>query len=97
MIDNIDKININNEVKEKMINNLSNDILVSLSLNYILVNQNIAYLESIGIKNIDLLLLNREYLFLNDTNYIKESIGRFNLSSFVQLINDDYTIIDEAF
>lgn len=97
MIDNIDKININNEVKEKMINNLSNDILISLSLNYILVNQNIAYLESIGIKNIDLLLLNREYLFLNDTNYIKESIERFNLSSFVQLINDDYTIIDEAF
>ena len=96
MID-IDKINVNSEIKEEMLNTLSNDILISLSLNYTLVNQNIAFLESIGIKNIDLLLLNREYIFLNDTNYIKESINKFNTSAFVQLINVDYTIIDEAF
>lgn len=96
MID-IDKLNVSDEIKEKMLNTLSNDILISLSLNYALVNQNIAFLESIGIKNIDLLLLNREYIFLNDTNYIKESINKFNTSAFVQLINVDYTIIDEAF
>ena len=96
MID-IDKINVNSEIKEEMLNTLSNDILISLSLNYTLVNQNITFLESIGIKNIDLLLLNREYIFLNDTNYIKESINKFNTSAFVQLINVDYTIIDEAF
>lgn len=96
MID-IDKLNVSDEIKEEMLNTLSNDILISLSLNYTLVNQNIAFLESIGIKNIDLLLLNREYIFLNDTNYIKESINKFNTSAFVQLINVDYTIIDEAF
>ena len=96
MID-IDKLNVSDEIKEEMLNTLSNDILISLSLNYTLVNQNITFLESIGIKNIDLLLLNREYIFLNDTNYIKESINKFNTSAFVQLINVDYTIIDEAF
>lgn len=96
MID-IDRLNTSDEIKEEMLNTLSNDILISLSLNYTLVNQNIAFLESIGIKNIDLLLLNREYIFLNDTNYIKESINKFNTSAFVQLINVDYTIIDEAF
>ena len=96
MID-IDKLSVSDEIKEEMLNTLSNDILISLSLNYTLVNQNIAFLESIGIKNIDLLLLNREYIFLNDTNYIKESINKFNTSAFVQLINVDYTIIDEAF
>lgn len=96
MID-IDRLNVSDDIKEEMLNTLSNDILVSLSLNYALVNENIAFLESIGIKNIGLLLLNREYIFLNDTNYIKESINKLNTSAFVQLINVDYTIIDEAF
>ena len=58
------------------------------------VIKNIEYLKSIGIKVIDLLLIYRLELFIIDSNKVKEAFDNYDITTLVQLINEDINAIN---
>ena len=58
------------------------------------VINNIEYLKSIGIKVIDLLLIYRLELFMIDSNKVKEAFDNYDITTLVQLINEDINAIN---
>ena len=58
------------------------------------VIKNIEYLKSIGIKVIDLLLIYRLELFMIDSNKVKEAFDNYDITTLVQLINEDINAIN---
>lgn len=97
MIENINLIGISNEQVDLMIEKLGYDIVLSMACNHELVKANIELLKSLGINNINELLLNREGIFLIDTEELLSMFSKFNISQIVGLINEDYTVIDELY
>lgn len=97
MIDNIDLIGVEEETINEMMENLGYDGVLALACNYKLVKKNIELLKSFGIKNINELLINRDYIFLNDTEQLVKGFSKFNIPVLVDLINEDYNVIDEIF
>ena len=95
MIENIKLIGVDDNTIEKMVNILGYDIVLNMACNHELVNKNIQLLKSVGINNIEQLLLNREYIFLKDNDFIKNCLSKYNLQPIVPLINEDYSVIDE--
>ena len=57
----------------------------------------IKYMKSIGINNIDQLLMYKLDLFVKSFEYFHELISKFNISDIVELINNDCTVIDEIY
>ena len=88
---------LNNELIEELTNTLEHNEILSLACNHERVKSNIELLKSFGIKNIDDLLLNRNYLFLKSTEEIAKKFSKFNIPVITELINTDYTVIDEVF
>lgn len=60
------------------------------------VTKVINYLQSINIKNIDDILLNRLELFYVPVNKIKESFEKYNINVLVQLLNEDINILNNV-
>ena len=58
------------------------------------VTKVINYLQSINVKNIDDILLNRLELFYVPVNKIKESFEKYNINVLVQLLNEDINILN---
>ena len=54
----------------------------------------INYLKSIGIKNIDELLLYETDLFFKNKNKIEQAFSKQNITELVELINQDYEEIE---
>ena len=97
MIEDIKKIGISDEFYNLLIENLGYDIVLNLACNYELVKKNINLLKSYGIENIEELLLNRDSLFLKDSEEIFEKLNKQDIETFVMLVNSDYTNIDSLF
>ena len=60
------------------------------------VTKVINYLQSINVKNIDDILLNRLELFYVPVNKIKESFEKYNINVLVQLLNEDINILNNV-
>lgn len=97
MIEDITKIGITSEFADKMIDRLGYNTVLNIACNYPLVKENMNLLKSFGIQNIEDLLLNRSDIFLKDYDLLVKRFSKFNIPLLIQLINEDYTAIDELF
>lgn len=97
MIEYIELAGIDEVLKNKMIECLGYDTVLNMACNYKVVKNNIEILKSFGITNIEDLLLNKDYIFTLDNNKLINYFKKFNIPNFVNLINNDYNVIDEIF
>ncbi len=97
MIENLYIIGLNDSNIEELISNIGYDNTLNLACNYEIVKSNIDLLKSFGITPIEELLLNRSFIFLDDPEDNTKKFAKFNISVLVDLINNDYTTIDEVF
>lgn len=95
MIENINKINVSKNCIEKLKNSLSYDELISIDSNYEIINNNIKLLQSYGIENMDELFLNRYHIFIEKTETLAKRFSKYNIPVYVQIINNDFSAIDE--
>ncbi len=95
MIEDIVLTEINQDTLEKMYHQNGYDVMMSFACNHELVKKNIELLKSFGILKIEDLLINRSHLFLKDNEKLLKSFAKFNVANLVNLINEDYTMIDE--
>lgn len=97
MISFLKKYGIQNDTIEKMLENNSNSYLYDLNSNEEECCKIIEYLLSIGITNIDDLLLYECDLFLKNKKQVEIAFSKYNLNEIVELINTDYNEIDLIF
>ena len=97
MIQDIELIGVDKEVIDELIDKLDYSDVLNLACNYEIVKNNIDLLKSLGVKNIDDLLINRSSLFLEKSEKLRKKFSEFNIPVFVNLINMDYTVVDELF
>lgn len=95
MIENINKINVSKNCIEKLRDTLSYDELISIDSNYEIINNNIKLLQSYGIENMDELFLNKYYIFIEKTETLAKRFSKYNIPVYVQIINNDFSAIDE--
>ena len=95
MIEDIKLIGIDDDMLEKMISSLGYDLVLNLAVNHKLVSENIEFLKSLNIQVIDELLLNKTDIFLKETEELKNKFNKENIEYIVEIMNNDYTIIDE--
>ena len=96
MIEDIKLTGISEETINKMMEELGYDIVLSMACNYKKIKENIELFKSINIINIEELLLNKNEIFFKETSLLKEKIFRFDIPSLVEIINDDFEVIDEV-
>ena len=97
MIDFLKKENISDDVIKKIEENNNQSSLYDLSLNEDNCLKIIKYLKDVGVLNIDLLLINEMDVFLLTFNEFVRKLKKFNISNFVQVINNDYVAIEEIY
>ena len=97
MIDDLIKIELDAVVIEDIMHSMDYNDLLNLTCHYETINKNIALLKSYGFENIDTLFKNRSNLFIEDTEVIKKKLDYLDMPTFVSLVNEDYTVIDEVF
>ena len=78
MIENINKINLEEKVLEKAYEKLDYDLMLSLADNYELVNYNIEALKNFNLDCINDLFLNMPYLFLYEKEKITKKLSKYN-------------------
>lgn len=94
MIENINKINLEEKVLEKAYEKLDYDLMLSLADNYELVNSNIEALKNFNLDCIDDLFLNMPYLFLYEKEKITKKLSKYNVAVVSKLINEDFAAIE---
>lgn len=97
MIDDFTKINLDSFVIEDMLNSVEYNTLLNLACHYETINKNIELLKSYGFCDINTLFMNRSNIFIEDPESIKKKMEYLNIPTFVSLVNEDYTVIDEVF
>ena len=95
MIENINKINLEEKVLEKAYEKLDYDLMLSLADNYELVNNNIEALKNFNLNCIDDLFLNMPYLFLYEKEKITKKLSKYNVAVVSKLINEDFAAIED--
>ena len=95
MIENINKINLEEKVLEKAYEKLDYDLMLSLADNYELVNNNIEALKNFNLDCIDDLYLNMPYLFLYEKEKITKKLSKYNVAVVSKLINEDFAAIED--
>lgn len=95
MIENINKINLEEKVLEKAYEKLDYDLMLSLADNYELVNNNIESLKNFNLDCIDDLFLNMPYLFLYEKEKITKKLSKYNVAVVSKLINEDFAAIED--
>lgn len=95
MIENINKINLEEKVLEKTYEKLDYDLMLSLADNYELVNYNIEALKNFNLDRIDDLFLNMPYLFLYEKEKITKKLSKYNVAVVSKLINEDFAAIED--
>lgn len=85
-------------LKEEFVNNLIEthgyDLVLNLSCNYENIEKNINLLKTLNI-NIEDLIMYKPELFIMDPKYIYEKFSLVNLNTFITLLKEDITVIDE--
>ena len=95
MIEYISLAGISKELREKMIEKNGENEVLDLACNHQRVKNNIELLKSIGIKNIEDLLLNKSEIFLRPTEDLISKLSNINIYEFVNLVNTDYNEFEE--
>lgn len=95
MIENMLLIGLSDEFVDELIDKIGYDRVLNLACNYKKVKKNIDLLKSFGIKDINELMINRSYLFLEETDVLLKKFSQFNIPVVVELINEDLNVIDE--
>lgn|SRR5574344_487310 len=95
MIEDLKLIGLPDDLILKMNERLNDDILLSLAFNHDLVKENLGYFKSIGINNLDELMLRRPDIFTLKPNFIQSSFKKGNLYDEVNNLNQDYLSIDD--
>ena len=85
---------ISKEVLTEMKNKQDESMIDVFCLEEENVKEVIHYFQKIGIKRIDLLLINRPEIFTKDINTIKYAFLRHNVKEMVEQINNDINQID---
>lgn len=89
----------NGGIADKVINDIKNANseanLFNLKCNEEEVLKIINYFNSIGLTCVNELLVNRINLFFMDFNTLNDRLSKYDLNKFVQLVNNDYMIIDQ--
>lgn len=70
------------------------DSLYDLENNEYSVLDNINYLESLGLKNIDKLIIHRPDIFINNKEKLEKFFLEHNIHELVEKINEDVKNID---
>ena len=97
MIENIMLMKIDEELKKKLMTQLDYNEALNIACNYQIVEKNINLLKSYGIIPVDEIILTRSQIFLKSTEEIAKCFAKFNVAVLVDLINTDYSVIDELF
>lgn len=97
MIDFLKEYNIKEEIIEEMKKNNSPSLMFDLNCNEEECGKIINFLKSIGIENIDMLLLYELELFFKNKKSIELAFSKFNIQEFVEQINQDYTEIKKIY
>lgn len=87
-------LNIDDNTIDKIIQMNGEGILFSLEQNIENIKEIIIYLEEIGIKPINELLIHEIDFFLKDPKEVKELLKKDNIE-LINNINDDYICIEE--
>lgn len=96
MVDFLSKYNLDSSTIEEMKKRDPGE-LFDLSCNEKEIKKIIDYLRSIGIENIDELLLYETELFFRTANFVEKKFSVYNIPVVVQRINDNYEEIEMIF
>ncbi len=97
MLDDIQTLGLSDDFYNEMLEKLGYDLTLNVACNCEKVKANIEILENFGIKNIESLLLNKTQIFFLDNEDLIKKFAQYNIPIVVNLINNDYTIIDDLF
>ena len=97
MIDFLKEYDIKEETIEKIKEIYSPSILFDLNCNEVECRKIIIFLKSIGIENIDILLLYEIDLFFKNMKNVELAFSKFNINELVEQINHDYTEIEKLY
>ena len=97
MIDFLKTAGISEEVINTMYEMNEDNVLYNLSCIQDDCLKIIEYLKELGIQNIDELLLYELNIFYLEYDEIVKKISKFNIPVFVNLINNDYVVIENIY
>lgn len=96
MIDFLKQVEISDENLKLLYKQYSSNDLISLNSNSKECLKIIEFFKMIGISNIEELLINEMYVFCKLSNEIVSKFRRYNITTLVEAINNDYTIIESV-
>jgi len=85
---------ISDEVIDKIFDQLGYDMALAMACNYKKIKENINILKSIGVINVDELLLNKNEIFFIECHDMINKLSNINISEFVNLVNQDCDAVD---
>ena len=91
----LEEFNYSEDTIKNIEDSLSNDDYIEFSFNQKRVLEDIAYLNSLGIKNIDKLIIERPSLFYEDKDTLEEYFNKCTIPNIVDLINIDNAMFEE--
>jgi len=94
MIENLYEIGLKEEFIDNLIEIHGYDLVLNLSSNYENIEKNINLLKLCNI-NIENLMMYKPELFIMDPKYIYEKFSSVNLNTFITLLKEDITVIDD--
>ena len=94
MLDFLQKENISNETIDIIYNKLPSNVIETLIDNEEECLKIIKLLKSIGIKNIEDLLIYETYIFLKLSGRVADSIKEHDINTLVNDINEDYSSVE---
>ena len=94
MIDFLNECNISGETIKRLEKICSKETLYNLYCNEYQIKDIINYFNSIGIKCIDEILINYTGIFIDTLEDIKGMFENKNIDSLVEMINNDYRVIE---
>ena len=97
MIEDIKLIGIEDELIEELLEKLGYDKVLSMACNYKKIRENINIFKAINVADINELLINKNDIFFKEPEEIIKKLSSINIANFVNLINEDYELIDEFF
>lgn len=95
MLDFLKECGIKNEIIVSLESKLFDNMQFNLNCNELEIKKIINYFNEIGITCTDDLLLNNIDLFLFTFSQIKEKFDKYDIPKLVELINNDYEVINQ--
>lgn len=95
MLDFLKDANISYTTINYINNNFSSNDIIALADNQDECIKTISLFKELGFKNIEELLINETYIFLKLSNKISDKLSRYDISTLIDDVNEDYTYIEK--